>query len=84
MGEFSPRKQRGAREYDNANLELRVNAPARYIALIEIIEPIQCPYCGQMFDLAVDTSVASQRFTTDCEICCRPMRSLSNASRVKF
>jgi hypothetical protein len=22
--------------------------------------------------VAIDTSVASQRFTTDCEVCCRP------------
>ena len=35
-------------------------------------ESVQCPFCGQAFELAVDTSVASQRFTTDCEVCCRP------------
>ena len=34
--------------------------------------PVQCPYCGQSSDVAVDTSLASQRFTTDCEVCCRP------------
>jgi hypothetical protein len=39
---------------------------------MEITENIQCPYCGQSFDLAVDTSIPTQRFTTDCEICCRP------------
>lgn len=33
---------------------------------------IQCPFCGQKFDLVVDTSIPVQRFTTDCEICCRP------------
>lgn len=33
---------------------------------------IQCPFCGETFELAVDTSVPSQRFTTDCEVCCRP------------
>jgi hypothetical protein len=32
----------------------------------------QCPFCGQVFDLTVDTSVPSQRFVTDCEGCCRP------------
>ena len=36
-------------------------------------ELIQCPFCGQSFELVIDTSIASQRFTTDCEICCRPM-----------
>jgi hypothetical protein len=40
---------------------------------MEIFETIQCPFCGQSFEIAVDTSIARQRFTTDCEICCRPM-----------
>lgn len=34
---------------------------------------ITCPYCGQSMELVVDTSVPSQCFTTDCEICCRPI-----------
>jgi hypothetical protein len=34
---------------------------------------IQCPFCGQTFEVVVDTSIASQQFTTDCEVCCRPM-----------
>ena len=39
---------------------------------MEISETIQCPYCGQPMELVVDTSVEQQRFTTDCEVCCRP------------
>ena len=39
---------------------------------METSESIQCPFCGQRFDLVVDTSIAAQRFTTDCEVCCRP------------
>ena len=39
---------------------------------MEIAGSIQCPFCGQSFDILVDTSVPSQRFGTDCEICCRP------------
>lgn len=34
---------------------------------------LQCPWCGQEFVLAIDTSQPAQSFTTDCEICCRPM-----------
>jgi len=34
---------------------------------------IQCPFCGQTFELLVDTSIASQQLTTDCEVCCRPL-----------
>lgn len=33
---------------------------------------VTCPFCGQSFDLTIDVSVESQRFVTDCEICCRP------------
>ena len=39
---------------------------------MQLSENIQCPFCGQSFELMIDTSVATQRFTTDCEICCRP------------
>jgi len=38
---------------------------------MEASETIQCPYCGQSFDLVIDTSTPTQRFTTDCELCCR-------------
>jgi hypothetical protein len=39
---------------------------------MEVSETIRCPYCGQSFEIIVDTSGGNQRFTTDCEICCRP------------
>ncbi|MGH7952947.1 MAG: CPXCG motif-containing cysteine-rich protein [Limisphaerales bacterium] len=39
---------------------------------MEISETIQCLFCGQAFEIIVDTSVSSQRFTIDCEVCCRP------------
>ena len=39
---------------------------------MEVPETIQCPFCGQPSEVAIDTSVPSQRFTTDCEVCCRP------------
>jgi len=39
---------------------------------VEVTESIQCPFCGQSFEIVLDTSIATQRFTTDCEVCCRP------------
>jgi hypothetical protein len=41
--------------------------------LMEITTDICCPWCGQNFELVIDTSAGSQQFTTDCEVCCRPM-----------
>ncbi len=40
--------------------------------LMEVSELIQCPFCGQSFELLIDTSLPLQQLTTDCEICCRP------------
>jgi len=39
---------------------------------VEVSGKVQCPFCGQAFEVVVDTSVPQQRFTTDCEVCCRP------------
>jgi len=44
---------------------------------MEVSETIQCPFCGQSFEVMIDTSDPSQRFTTDCEVCCRPFEILA-------
>ena len=35
-------------------------------------ESVQCPFCGGSSYLQIDSPTASQRFVTDCEVCCRP------------
>ncbi len=44
---------------------------------MEEFATLQCPFCGQSFETMVDTTVASQRFTTDCEVCCRPFEVIA-------
>ncbi len=44
---------------------------------------IQCPHCGETFDIVLDVSESafgsatadrgSAEFIVDCEVCCRPM-----------
>lgn len=34
---------------------------------------IDCPHCGETFEIALDASEPDATFVTDCEICCRPM-----------
>lgn len=36
-------------------------------------EAVQCPFCGQTFELEIDATAGTQTFVTDCEVCCRPM-----------
>lgn len=35
---------------------------------------VQCPYCGEVFEVLVDGSVPRQRYIEDCEVCCRPIQ----------
>lgn len=36
-------------------------------------EPYDCAFCGEENDVLVDNSGArTQRFTEDCQVCCRP------------
>jgi hypothetical protein len=49
-----------------------IPAGGNYFAGMEEFATVQCPFCGQSFDVAIDTTIASQCFTTDCEVCCRP------------
>ncbi len=32
-----------------------------------------CPYCWQRISMVLDTSVSSQTYVEDCEICCKPI-----------
>jgi hypothetical protein len=33
-----------------------------------------------MFEVVIDTSVPFQRFTTDCEVCCRPFEIIAECA----
>jgi len=39
---------------------------------VESVE-ISCPYCGEVIEVLVDTSVEKQVYIEDCQVCCRPM-----------
>jgi len=47
---------------------------------MEELVDIQCPYCGQTFEVVVDASLGNQRFTTDCEVCCRPFEVVAECA----
>lgn len=34
---------------------------------------LNCPYCGEAFETAVDCSAGNQRYVEDCAVCCRPI-----------
>jgi hypothetical protein len=40
---------------------------------LQPFESIQCPFCGQVFDVAFESQDGTQRLVIDCEICCRPL-----------
>lgn len=34
---------------------------------------VQCPYCGESFETAVDWSAGSFLYIEDCQVCCQPI-----------
>jgi len=34
---------------------------------------VSCPWCGEYFALAIDTSEGDFDTIADCEVCCRPI-----------
>jgi hypothetical protein len=36
-------------------------------------QSVQCPYCGEAIELAVDDSAGAQAYIEDCSVCCRPI-----------
>jgi hypothetical protein len=40
--------------------------------LVEDVE-VECPYCGEVFVISVDTTNGSYTTTEDCAVCCRPI-----------
>lgn len=34
---------------------------------------IQCPYCGERFEILVDDSAGEQQYIEDCQVCCSPI-----------
>lgn len=38
----------------------------------------QCPYCWEDISMLLDTSIASQSYVEDCEVCCNPITITAN------
>lgn len=34
---------------------------------------VTCPWCGEMIELVVDSSISVQEYIEDCSVCCRPI-----------
>ncbi len=34
---------------------------------------IDCPYCGEIIEVYIDTSELPQKYIEDCQVCCRPI-----------
>ena len=45
-----------------------------------MLKQVDCPYCGEAFAAAVDTSGGSQDYIEDCPVCCRPIEFHLEAS----
>lgn len=37
------------------------------------VHTIECPYCGEPFEMLVDLSAGTANYIEDCRICCQPI-----------
>lgn len=49
-----------------------VTAGTEKLDLDEWIQ-VQCPYCGEVFDIHATSEEAGQSMIEDCAVCCRPI-----------
>jgi len=35
---------------------------------------VECPYCGETFDVRVDPAEEGQSLVQDCQVCCKPVQ----------
>lgn len=38
-----------------------------------VLRHIECPYCGEPFESAIEPEDGSQDYIEDCPVCCRPI-----------
>ena len=50
--------------------------PAAAVNAAEFVS-VQCPYCGERFETAVDLSAGSFSYVEDCQVCCQPIELTS-------
>lgn len=36
-------------------------------------QDVECPYCGEVISLMLDSSAGQQRYIEDCHVCCQPI-----------
>jgi len=34
---------------------------------------IDCPYCGELLEILIDSSAGNQDYVEDCQVCCSPI-----------
>lgn len=34
---------------------------------------INCPYCGEILTILIDSSAGDQQYVEDCQVCCSPI-----------
>ncbi len=56
-----------------SNIWLLIDTEGLRMHMNTTMVPIDCPYCGEVFDLVVDPSETVQNYVEDCYVCCSPI-----------
>lgn len=61
---------------DMQSILTEVHGAANDHKRIEHWEQIECPYCGEVFEVHIDSAEDGQTMYQDCHVCCKPISLL--------
>lgn len=69
----APAKADGEGGQNLESLLAEVTAPPTAKEVWEQLTPVECPYCGEDFEIPVSSEEDGQVLIEDCHVCCRPV-----------
>ena len=74
-GETSGARRRGRPPGSSKRLEFDVQEFIKELPHMEAVQwiEVECPYCGESFDVRADPSWEFSNFTQTCQVCCKTM-----------
>jgi hypothetical protein len=60
----------GSAKFQPEEFKVEDPAPRQELRWVEV----ECPYCGETFDVRVDPGEEGQSLVQDCQVCCKPVQ----------
>jgi hypothetical protein len=66
----APAEEKESATFQPDEYKVEDPAPRQELRWVEV----ECPYCGETFDVRVDPGEEGQSLVQDCQVCCKPVQ----------